>query len=72
MIPKRKFRPTASASYWGEGNEQIPVVRIYGGVGKRGVAVSYTEIDNLIEQLRYLKSQHEEITYFTDRLVIND
>lgn len=72
MNPRRKFRPIASASHWGDGDREIPIVRIYGGVGKRGVAVAYDEIDTLVNQLRRLQREHDDAQSIVQSLVIDD
>lgn len=70
MTSHRAFKPEVSPSSWGDGDSQTPIVRIYGGVGKRGVAVGYDEIPALIERLRELHREHLEIESIVERLVI--
>lgn len=61
MTPQRKpLRARARASQWGvQDGTQEPIVRLYPGVGKVTIAVDYSEIPKLIDDLARLLREHQ-------------
>lgn len=72
MSPRKPYRVKARPVTWTNADgTSDPIVKLFGGT-RGSLAIDYTQIPALIEQLERLQDSHREIESAVEQLIITD